>query len=235
MGKILITSATKFEIRGIADFINIKLNKNEKYYTAKYNENEISILITGIGSFQTIYNLTKHLNNNKYDFILNIGICGSFNRNIKIGSVVNIIEEQFADFGIDDNGVFTNIFETNLINQNILPFKNGKLINNSKFDTFRQFPNFHNNLQKIKSVKSITLNTVSGEKNKIKQLEKKFNADIENMEGAGFFYVCLLEKIPFAEIRAISNYIEPRNKDNWDIKLAINKLTKNLIRFLETL
>jgi len=44
------------------------------------------------------------------------------------------------------------------------------------------------------------------------------------MEGATFFYICAIEKIPFLAIRAISNKVEPRNKKGWNIPLALNNL-----------
>jgi len=52
------------------------------------------------------------------------------------------------------------------------------------------------------------------------------------MEGAAVFYVCLFEKIPFLEIRAISNYVEVRDTTKWDIPTAIENLTDELFRFL---
>jgi futalosine hydrolase len=45
--------------------------------------------------------------------------------------------------------------------------------------------------------------------------------------------VCLTEKIPFAELRAISNYVEPRNRDNWKMKEAIENLNTILIELFE--
>ena len=39
--------------------------------------------------------------------------------------------------------------------------------------------------------------------------------------------------IPFYEIRAISNVVEVRNKNNWDISLAIKKLTLTLVEIVE--
>jgi futalosine hydrolase len=59
-----------------------------------------------------------------------------------------------------------------------------------------------------------------------------FDPDIESMEGAAIFYVCLLEKVPFLEIRGISNYVDIRDTDKWDIPTAIENLTNELFRFL---
>ena len=44
------------------------------------------------------------------------------------------------------------------------------------------------------------------------------------MEGATFFYICAREKIPFLSLRAISNKVEPGNRDAWDIQLALGNL-----------
>jgi futalosine hydrolase len=48
------------------------------------------------------------------------------------------------------------------------------------------------------------------------------------MEGASFFYVCTLEKIPFLSLRAISNRIESRKRNKWNIPLALHNLTEKL-------
>ena len=77
------------------------------------------------------------------------------------------------------------------------------------------------------------MNTTHGNKTSIQLFKEKFNADIETMEGAAIFYVCLLENIPFLQIRAISNYVEERNTANWNIPLAIKNLNNKLIEIIE--
>jgi futalosine hydrolase len=52
------------------------------------------------------------------------------------------------------------------------------------------------------------------------------------MEGATFFYICALEKIPFLSLRAISNKVEPGNRDSWNIKLALDNLAGKLEEIL---
>jgi futalosine hydrolase len=44
------------------------------------------------------------------------------------------------------------------------------------------------------------------------------------MEGAAFFYACLLAEVSFVEVRSISNYVEKRNRDNWKMTEAITNL-----------
>jgi futalosine hydrolase len=55
------------------------------------------------------------------------------------------------------------------------------------------------------------------------------------MEGAAFHFVCLREEIPFMQIRVVSNYVEPRNKNSWNIPLAIANLNDFLRKYLNTI
>ena len=58
-------------------------------------------------------------------------------------------------------------------------------------------------------------------------------AQIENMEGAAFFDVCLREQIPFWELRTISNTVgEPFGQ--WNIPLATDALARAIGRLLQT-
>ncbi|MBK7884081.1 MAG: hypothetical protein IPJ81_10000 [Chitinophagaceae bacterium] len=55
------------------------------------------------------------------------------------------------------------------------------------------------------------------------------------MEGAALQYVCLQEKIPFIQIRGISNYVGERDKLKWKMKEAIFNLNielKNIVKKL---
>ncbi len=59
----------------------------------------------------------------------------------------------------------------------------------------------------LKPVRAITVNTATGSEITKEKLLKKFNPDIETMEGATFFYICSRENIPFLAVRAISNKV----------------------------
>ncbi len=218
--KLLIVSATFKEIEPTFNFFKIKKQSNKNFYKSDFLGNELCFFITGIGSYSTIYYLTKLLSNLKFDLIINIGIAGSYDKKIRIGDVVLVKSEQIGDLGIDHNGVFKTIFEEKFISPNKTPFKKAELLN--------PHTNLINKISNIKKVKALTVNTTTGDKNKIRVLKNKFNAQIETMEGAAFFYVCLQEKIKFLEIRAISNYVKPRNKEEWDVYLSISKLNERL-------
>ena len=79
------------------------------------------------------------------------------------------------------------------------------------------------------------MNTVHGNMASIEKVIKKYKPEIESMEGAAFFYVCEKENIPSIQLRAISNYVERRNKDNWNIPLALQNLKLALEKLLSAL
>lgn len=57
---------------------------------------------------------------------------------------------------------------------------------------------------------------------------RTFPADVETMEGAAFFEVCLSCGIPFAEIRSVSNAVGERDHARWDIPAALAALESAL-------
>ena len=189
---------------------------------------EILSLVTGVGSVASAWALKNWFAvNGKPDLAINAGIAGSYNEELIVGDVVMPYVDCFADAGIEDRENFITLFEAGLTNANEFPYKDGHLYSDPKY--------FNKLKDIIKPVKAITLNTATGSEISKAKLIKKFNPDIETMEGATFFYICTLEEIPFLAIRAISNKVEPRNIGNWNIALALNNLSEKLIDILLTL
>ncbi len=221
--KILIVSATEKEILPLKNRLKIKTSTA---CVMKYSGNKnfsVDFLVTGIGSTLTTYALTKKLSIKKYDFIINVGIAGSFTPDLNIGDVVNVKSDELADLGIEDKNEFFTLFEKGFIEKDQIPFTDSKLLNPTKLNL------------KLKNVSGITVNTTHGNKSSIELFKSKFKADIETMEGAAFFYVCLNEGVKFMQIRSISNYVEERNNANWDIPLAISNLNEKLFEIIDVI
>lgn len=222
--EILIATATPMEIKMLADEMNFIREKHDLLKSYHFSGNEIDILMAGIGTVSTTYRLTNTLNKTKYDLVMNIGIAGSLNPALKIGEVGNVVTEEFADMGIEKREKFLTLFETGFIDENEFPFENGIL----KASPLNQ-------LKDLKEVHGITTNRSHGNSNSIAEIRRKFGADIETMEGAAVFYVCLNMGIPCCQIRAISNYVEPRDSSNWDIPLALENLKTTLLSILNNI
>ncbi|MCX6256676.1 MAG: futalosine hydrolase [Bacteroidia bacterium] len=225
--KLLIVSATVNEIQPFAQTLEPGSCKHSHLCSYSKGKHSIDILITGIGPVFTTYHLTKTLLDHSYDFIINAGICGSFSTELQIGDVVEVTCEEFSDHGIEDTQGFFTVFEKKLADSDTFPFRNGRLMNESNAG----MPSFH----LLKKVSGITSAMAHGNEISIALMREKFNADVESMEGAAFFLVCIPEGLPFMEIRAVSNYIEPRNEKNWNIPLAIAKLNSCLGNIVENM
>jgi futalosine hydrolase len=212
---LLIIAATEFEIQETASYI-----ENIQH---ELDGHSAEVKITGIGGVATAYNLASVINQKKPDIILQAGIAGSFKQK-KIAKVVSIKEEIFGDVGVWENGEFKTVFDLRLVDENEEPFINRMLINpNEKLL----------NLIKLEQVRAITVNEISTRQEQVEWIKQKFSPVVESMEGAAFHYVCLQEKIPFLQLRSISNEIGERDKTKWKIKEAVASLNEKLIRIIQ--
>ncbi|GEP95978.1 futalosine hydrolase [Chitinophaga cymbidii] len=215
--KVLITAATLPEIKPLADWLEQERTDGK----------EIKVLITGIGMFSTAYQLGKHLAAERPDLAIQAGIAGSFRRDWAIGDTVLVKQEVLGDLGAEDNGQYQDLFDIGLWQYDMPPFTHHHLIN-----TLQRLPaGAHRLLQGT----GVTVNTVSGSAPTIARLEQKYQPDLESMEGAAFHYCCLQENIPFLQLRAISNYVEVRDKSKWNIPLAVQNLNNTLRSLLQEL
>jgi futalosine hydrolase len=193
-----------------------------------FGNSEISVLVTGVGSVATSWALTKWIAaENLPELAINAGIAGSFRDQIGIGEVVIPVSDRFADAGIETREGFMTLAEAGLEDPNSFPFKNGIIKSDNAF--------VNSALKMLKPVNAITVNTASGTASTIERLKKKYDPDIETMEGATFFYICSEEKIPFLAFRAISNMVEPRDRSKWNISLALGNLSEKLKDFFLTI
>ena len=210
MGKnILVVAATAKEIN---PFIEL---------TRTGNINNVDILISGIGLTASTYHLIKQLALKKYDLVIQAGVGGCFDLRIPLGAVVAVKQDAIADQSVIELQKLRTLFDLKLVPQDQYPFKKGWLINPNK-DALKK--------TKLKIVKGISVNQISTSKQLIKFYRAVFDPVTESMEGAALHYVCLMENVPFVQIRSISNYIGERNKKKWDMMDSIANLNDTLIK-----
>ncbi len=219
MNQLLVVSTQK-EIQPLLKRLDVH-PKPSSFGIIEIRE-DLEILISGVGSPSTIFNLTKRLLTRHFDRVVQVGVAGSYKNDIPVGSIVEVGQDCFADLGIDDNGTFVQLFNAGLTPSNDDPFNKGLLVN--PLQNTLGFP----------MVNAITINTTSGSEELIKQRKSDFNPDIESMEGAAAFYVCLMMGIPIIQVRSISNMVEPRNRKAWKMDDAITNLNNWLFNFVKS-
>jgi len=219
--KILLVAATTFEIASIIKEIEDKGIK-KSFFEFEYLGHTIYPLVTGIGSMKTAFAIARICHNKEFDLAINLGLAGTVPGFHKPGDVVEIIEDCFADLGVEEkSGAFTDLFELELEDKNAAPFTNGKILN-------------HKTSQLFMTAKAITVNTTHGHAESIKTIMGNYDFEVESMEGAAFFYACKILDIDCHQIRAISNLIEPRNRENWAIGEALSSLHSAFFKLLES-
>lgn len=217
MPKVLIVAATKFEIEPLMQFYKVDAI-GEGLFKAQSGD-DISVLITGVGMVNTAFQMGRY-SHNAFDYVINLGIAGAFNRQLKIGEVVSVVEDTLAEMGAEDGDNFIKFAGLNLGGTN--SYKSDNSIVNSHINRFTR-------------VNSITVNKVHGNDSSIKKTVEMFNPDIESMEGAAFFMACSRLSFNCLQLRAISNYVEKRDKSKWDVPLAIKNLNAFAIELIQDL
>jgi futalosine hydrolase len=101
--KILLVAATSAEISILTE--HFQLAEAEFMQTEKFD-----ILITGVGMTATAFALGKHLSN-RYNLVLNLGIAGSFDPDIPLGTVLNVTADDLSELGAENKGTFLSIEE----------------------------------------------------------------------------------------------------------------------------
>lgn len=208
--QLLLCASTEFEIKPTIDFI---LGENIR---------EVEIVITGVGMMATTYSLTKSILNKRPDFILQAGVAGCLNEQLPLTKIVIVENENIGDLGVEENEVFKTLFDLKLLDKNSSPWKNGKL---------------SNTVEALKAtgltiVDAVTVNEISTNKERINYYRHQLEASVESMEGAALHYVALQEKIPFLQMRSLSNFVGERDKSKWVMDIAIANLNIELIRIL---
>jgi futalosine hydrolase len=84
-------------------------------------------------------------------------------------------------------------------------------------------------------VNGITVNTVHGRDQSIAAVAARVSPQVESMEGAAFMYACLVNGQRFAQVRAVSNVVERRNREAWKLADAVASLGAVSLRMLNEL
>jgi futalosine hydrolase len=208
---ILVAAATAKEIIPFLDYY-----RNNKLIG-------VDIIITGIGLTSSSYHLTRHLQMKKPDMIIQAGVAGCFDKKISLGEVVAIKQDTIADESVIELNKLKTLFDLKLVPHNQYPYKKGWLINPDAGLL---------NKGKLKMVKGISVNQITTSRSMIEMYKKEFNPATESMEGAALHYVCLMEKIPFIQLRSVSNYVGERNKKKWNMIDSIQNLNETLITLI---
>ena len=222
--RILVAAATAAEIGPLLAELRREGDRGPR--TTRYvgHGHDIDVLISGVGMVATATWCAYALSRDHYDLALNLGVCGAFDRTLPPGSVVHVISDRLSELGAEDGDAFLTIQEIQLLGDDEPPFTAGRLVNQS--------PPSSATIASLRAVNGITVSTVHGREQSIACVTERFAPQVESMEGAAFMYACLVHGQPFAQIRAVSNFVERRNRAAWKLTEAIDSLGKTALHIL---
>jgi futalosine hydrolase len=189
-----------------------------RHLTARHHD--LDFLVTGVGMVATAASTSRALTQNTYDVALNFGVCGSFVTTLLPGTVVHVVSDRIAELGAEDDDRFLTIDEMGLPGE-------PAFVSDSPPDSAV--------LRALPRANGITVNTVHGRAASIADVVARFHPDVESMEGAGFMHACRIAGVAFAQIRAVSNVVEKRNRAVWKLDDAIDALNRTAMAVIEDL
>jgi len=170
---------------------------------------DVDLLVTGVGMVATAAGCARRLAQGRYEFALNLGLCGSFDSSLTPGVVVHVVSDRLSELGAEDGDAFVPIESLSLPSDHVV-------------ENVR--PPASVALAWLPKVSGITVNTVHGDATTIAAVVSRCRPQVESMEGAAFMYACRQAGVPFAQVRAVSNMVERRNRANWRIPEALEAL-----------
>ncbi len=217
--RVIITAATHGEWMPSFQKINPKYVSNNKKFSVGFHESGIGMLASSVSLMKMFVQETPTL-------IIQVGIAGCFDKKIPLGKVFAVKDDFAGDMGVMENKVWKELFDMKFDKPNDPPYEKKSLPN----PWLTQY-----NLLHLPTKKSVTVNTITTEKNKIELFNGRYKAVLESMEGASLHFIGRDLTIPFMQIRAVSNYVGERDKSKWKMQEAIYNLNETLLAYLDAL
>ena len=199
----LVTAATVFEM--------------EAFLRACSSGVSCEQLITGVGPVEAAVQLTAHLAKTSASFqgVINLGVGGAYCRDQGGADLLDIClaeREVLGDLGIcygdavePLRGESFEILDMFSLDNHLLT-QAESLLTSGKV-AYKRGP-------------FVTVSCVSGSRQRGVLLARQHRALCENMEGAAVARACQQFGLPLLELRCISNLVEDRNLQNWQLKKA---------------
>lgn len=232
-----VTAEGSILIRNLTE----RLRAEGMYQAGRVTGKRVILAVSGIGKVNAAHATTSLIHEFPPAMIINIGIGGAYpSSGLKTGDVAIAEKEIYGDEGVLLKDGFHGL---DLIGIPLVKRGRKKYFNAFPLDKplirkavrAAQLVTHHASPVTVKKGTFLTLSTCTGTKKRAIELERRFGAVCENMEGAAIAQICSIYGIPFAEIRGISNIVEDRDLSKWNIKLAAENCQKAALEFIRAL
>ena len=190
----------------------------------------------GIGKVNAAVATTALIERMQPQLVINTGCAGAYpGSGLSIGDLAVASEEVLGDEGVITSGGWLDFRAMGLpmLVQGEERYYNEIPLSRHTVDSALRLAALHGTA--LARGRFVTVSTCSGTRMRGEELVQRIGAIAENMEGAAVALTCLRYGIDCLEIRGISNQVEERNMEGWDIPAAVEAAQRFVIRFIEEL
>ena len=183
-------------------------------------------LETGVGKTAMAARLTETVLVARPDAVLLFGVCGAYPARhlerdrvgCRVGDLCVIRSDRFVDEGVETEPGFRSIDDLSL----------------GSSGPWHADPALVEALVRAlgaRLVDAATVSTCSGSERLSLERASRAPVEVESMEGAAAAFVCERHRIPFAQLRCVSNLTGDRERGQWDLEGAVARLASAVTDF----
>jgi futalosine hydrolase len=220
---IALLSSMPFESdRILAGLKNLRSSEiaGKKVYKGKLSGVKVLLLNMGIGKINAAHSATIIIENFPVSKVVNFGIGGAYpGSGLSNGDVAIASKEILGDEGVISSKGWESLEKIGIP---LVQAGRKKYFNEFPVGTRRALPIMKPEKAafNVRAGTFVTVSAASGSTRRAKEIERRFSAICENMEGAAIAQTCMIYNMTMFEIRGISNTAGVRDKRRWDMELA---------------
>ena len=228
MHKILLLTATAFEQRTLVTRMRETVHQvvsGKTWHRGFLGKAEVQVVETGIGAVNAAHALTCVLESVRPVLVLQVGVGGGYpGAGLEIGALALASSESYGDVGVRTRKGWQSaeLIGIPLLQQEEAYFNHFPLDEAlvSRARDLLVAAAWDGAVPRVQVGPFVTVQECSGLTTLGREREQHFKALCENMEGAAAAHLCRLYGVSFLEIRSISNKVEDRQIEQWDLPLA---------------
>jgi futalosine hydrolase len=223
-----------------SDLIRSKLSNIQKervaaktVFRGEYAQSHLLLMNSGVSKVNAAHSATALIERYPVSAVLNIGIGGAYpSSGLEPGDMAIATKEIYGDEGVIGPDGWRDMKEIGIP---LLQRGNKKHYNENPLDKPLAGKCLKSALRvgRARAGHFVTVSGATGTRKRALELEKRFDAVCENMEGAAIAHVCAIYRIPFIEMRGISNTVGVRDRRRWKIKLAAENCQRAFLDLIE--
>lgn len=199
----------------------IKVIQGREFHSGRLYEKNIVLVIGGVGKANAAHSAALLLGFYKPAGVFLLGVAGAYpSSGLRVGEIAAARKEVYGDEGL--------LSEKGLLTLDALGLEFATVDGEKYYNEFPlHLPDLPANCANTGVF--LTVSSCSGALKRGWELEERFGAICENMEGAAVAQVGLMNRTPVTEIRGISNIIEDRRGrplDRADLALAAGNVQR---------